>query len=351
MRFHLRVGSRQRTVTVPAARDGPGPGDRPGHPPRAVQEADLVRAGVLPHQRLRGLSSGLASSPSRWRPGCSWPSSSSGCCSSPLRSAAPGGSAPGTGPWPATSSTSASPTRTRSSPGPASSAGWSCAPGPGGWRALAYAVIKIPLVIFGIWFALSVWMEAFCVSAYPMSGGSGGVSGFGPFRNGIGVHPVGPGPSGPLHPELLFLYGALLVFARPVADAAGRLHRPPAHAPPARPRRPDRPGALPRAGPGADRRRLGRHAAPHRAGPPRRHPGPTGGPGHAARPGQGEAGRRRTTSISTRSASWSTRPTAAPRRPSSSCATWPEASTRRRSTSAWRARWPPWPPAPPCRPS
>ena len=28
---------------------------------------------------------------------------------------------------------------------------------PAGWRALAYCVIKVPLSIFGVWFAFSVW--------------------------------------------------------------------------------------------------------------------------------------------------------------------------------------------------
>ena len=46
----------------------------------------------------------------------------------------------------------------------------------------------------------------------------------------------------------------------------------------------------------------------------------------------------KTTSTSIGYASWSTRPTAAPRKPSPNCATSPGASTRRRSTSASRAR-------------
>ena len=120
---------------------------------------------------------------------------------------------------------------------------------------------------------------------------------------------------------------------------------------PARSRSHGGPGAHPRAGPDPDRRRLGRHAAPHRAGPARRHPGPAGGARHAAGHGQGEARPTPTTSTSSRSASWWTRPTGGPRKPSPSCATSLAASTRRRSTSAWRARWPPWPPGAPSPPS
>jgi signal transduction histidine kinase len=81
-----------------------------------------------------------------------------------------------------------------------------------GWRALGYGVAKIPLFVFGTWFALSVWIEAFLCLVYAVSGGHGSVSGFGPLRNSIGVH---PGPSGALHSESLFLYGVLLFFLAP----------------------------------------------------------------------------------------------------------------------------------------
>jgi signal transduction histidine kinase len=84
-----------------------------------------------------------------------------------------------------------------------------------GWRALAYAIVKMPLLLLGVWFALSVWIEALLCLVSPLSDARGGVSGFGPFRNGIGPVPVGPGSSGLLHPELVFLYGVLLVFVAP----------------------------------------------------------------------------------------------------------------------------------------
>ncbi|MBV9659540.1 MAG: sensor domain-containing protein [Acidimicrobiales bacterium] len=86
-----------------------------------------------------------------------------------------------------------------------------------GWRAVAYCVVKMPVLVFGFWFGLSVWIEAFLCLLYPLSRGDGGVNGFGPFRNGIGPVPVGPGSSGLFHPELAFIYGAFLVFVAPWA--------------------------------------------------------------------------------------------------------------------------------------
>ena len=88
-----------------------------------------------------------------------------------------------------------------------------------------------------------------------------------------------------------------------------RQRRPAADPGPARARPDGDPSALARTGPDPDGRRLGRHLAPDRARPARRHPGPAGG----ARP-CGSAWPRRswrtpTTSTSIRSASWSTRPT------------------------------------------
>src|SRR5271166_3836743 len=43
-----------------------------------------------------------------------------------------------------------------------------------GWRSVAYSVIKVPLVIFGVWFAFSVWVDAFLCLTYPVSGGGTG---------------------------------------------------------------------------------------------------------------------------------------------------------------------------------
>ena len=46
------------------------------------------------------------------------------------------------------------------------------------WRAVAYFVGKVPLTIFGVWFALSIWIEAVFGIASPLTGGRG-VTGFG----------------------------------------------------------------------------------------------------------------------------------------------------------------------------
>jgi signal transduction histidine kinase len=81
------------------------------------------------------------------------------------------------------------------------------------WRALAYSFAKIPIFIFGIWFALSVWIEALLCLLYGISGGHGGPHGFGPFQLGIGQQ--APGPTGVFHPEAIILYGALLLFVAP----------------------------------------------------------------------------------------------------------------------------------------
>jgi signal transduction histidine kinase len=47
------------------------------------------------------------------------------------------------------------------------------------WRAVVYFVAKVPLTIFGVWFALSVWFEAFFDIASLVTGGSGSMR-FGP---------------------------------------------------------------------------------------------------------------------------------------------------------------------------
>jgi signal transduction histidine kinase len=79
------------------------------------------------------------------------------------------------------------------------------------WRALGYTVVKIPLLIFGIWFALSVWIESLLSLLYGLTGGHGTVSGFGPFRGQVGLGPAAGGG----HREALLLYGAVLFFLAP----------------------------------------------------------------------------------------------------------------------------------------
>jgi signal transduction histidine kinase len=85
------------------------------------------------------------------------------------------------------------------------------------WRGLAYAVVKIPILLLGAWFGLAVWIEALICLLYPLSGGHGDVNGLGFFRNGTGVGHISPGSSGLFHPELVFFYGVILFFTAPWA--------------------------------------------------------------------------------------------------------------------------------------
>ena len=39
------------------------------------------------------------------------------------------------------------------------------------WRAVGYFVAKVPLTVFGVWFALSVWVEALLRYLLPVDGG------------------------------------------------------------------------------------------------------------------------------------------------------------------------------------
>ena len=223
-----------------------------------------------------------------------------------------------------------------------------------GWRAVAYLAVKVPWTILGFFVAVQPVVGRLRLP-HPIRSsvrGGGGLPVFGLARN------LFPGLSSPttavgfLHSVGVFVLGAIFFFAAPwVMRGFVNVDRMLIRAP-ARTRSHGDPGPHARAGPDPDGRRLGGHAAPHRARPARRHPGAAGGAGHAAGHGQGEArGRPRRTSTSTGCASSSTRRTGAPRRPSPSCATSPAASTRRRSTSAWRAPWPRWPPAARCPPS
>ena len=216
------------------------------------------------------------------------------------------------------------------------------------------SLIKVPLASSGVFIGFAFWWDAFFCITFPVWGGGSGKPR--PSSDCPGSSSAATlfnrYHSGFLHQRRRLPGRHVLLLRRPVGHPGRRLSRPPGHAGAPGPRPVGRAGALARARPSPDGRLLGRHTAADRARPPRRHPGPAGGAGHAARHGQGEAGRDPDTCPTwSRSASWSTTPTRAPRRPSSNCATWPEASTRRRSTSGSKARWPPWPPAAPSPPS
>ena len=82
-----------------------------------------------------------------------------------------------------------------------------------GWRSLGYTVLKVPLTIFGVWFALSVWVEAGAALLYPITRGNFSVSGFGLIHRSI--NPGDSGPGGVLRPQAIFIYGAILLFIAP----------------------------------------------------------------------------------------------------------------------------------------
>jgi signal transduction histidine kinase len=81
------------------------------------------------------------------------------------------------------------------------------------WRAVAYFVSKVPLTIFGVWFALSVWLEALLSVASPLTGGNG-ADRFGPFSRLLGPASNGPSP-GPATHVGVFISGLVLLFIAP----------------------------------------------------------------------------------------------------------------------------------------
>jgi signal transduction histidine kinase len=82
------------------------------------------------------------------------------------------------------------------------------------WRAVGYFVAKVPLIIFGVWFSLSIWAEALFGVALPLTGGSA-PAGFGAFGRlvGPGFH-GGPGPGLATHVGV-FVTGLVLLFVAP----------------------------------------------------------------------------------------------------------------------------------------
>jgi signal transduction histidine kinase len=80
------------------------------------------------------------------------------------------------------------------------------------WRAVGYFVAKVPLTIFGVWFALSIWIEAFWAISSPLTGGTGS-AGFGVFGRAL-IHPGSP--SFATHVGV-FVTGLVLLFVAPWA--------------------------------------------------------------------------------------------------------------------------------------
>lgn len=82
------------------------------------------------------------------------------------------------------------------------------------WRAVGYFAAKVPLTIFGVWFALSVWFEALFALASPFTGFSGRTT-FGLFARVLGPGDQG-GPAARFGAHLgLFLTGVVLLLVAP----------------------------------------------------------------------------------------------------------------------------------------
>jgi signal transduction histidine kinase len=83
------------------------------------------------------------------------------------------------------------------------------------WRAVSYFVVKVPLTIFGIWFALGIWLEALFGIASPLTGHSG-TAGFGPFSEVFGYRNGGV-PLGFTSRVGVFVTGVFFLFVAPWA--------------------------------------------------------------------------------------------------------------------------------------
>jgi signal transduction histidine kinase len=85
-----------------------------------------------------------------------------------------------------------------------------------GWRALAYTIIKLPLLALGVYAALSLWIDALVCIIYPFfDSGSSGPSAFGIVRQILGPAFLAGGTSGFPHRLLVFISGVLIFFVAP----------------------------------------------------------------------------------------------------------------------------------------
>lgn len=85
-----------------------------------------------------------------------------------------------------------------------------------GWRAVAYSLIKAPLVAFGVWFALSVWLDAFSCLLYPfLQDGRTRPSEFGVVFNLLPPGFLSLNQSGVIHGTFIVATGVLLLFLAP----------------------------------------------------------------------------------------------------------------------------------------
>jgi len=87
---------------------------------------------------------------------------------------------------------------------------------PIGWRSVAYSLLKIPLSVFGVWFALSFWVDAFFCLTYPIWGnGAMRPPEYGFMVNAFSPGFLSAGTSGFFHGFFIFVTGVVLVFVAP----------------------------------------------------------------------------------------------------------------------------------------
>ena len=159
------------------------------------------------------------------------------------------------------------------------------------WRAVGYLALKVPWSLLGVFVAVSLWWDAFAGLTHPLFGRNGGGPGCrGPAQVFVPVPLLQRFRKRRLLPRHRHLRARRHLLLRGALGHARFRQRRPADDPqPARAGPHGHAGALARTGPDPNGRRLGRHAAPYRARPARRHPGPARRARHAPRHGQGEA--------------------------------------------------------------
>jgi len=82
------------------------------------------------------------------------------------------------------------------------------------WLTVVYFLAKVPLTLFGIWFALSVWIEAIVDIASPLTGGHG-LTGFGIFSRAVGGNADNGFPLGFMAHIGVFALGVVFLFVAP----------------------------------------------------------------------------------------------------------------------------------------
>jgi signal transduction histidine kinase len=82
------------------------------------------------------------------------------------------------------------------------------------WRSVAYSLAKAPLVAFGVWFALSIWIAAFTCLTYPIWGHQQPAE-FGVVPNLFSPGYFSVGTNGFGHGLFIFVTGVLLFFLAP----------------------------------------------------------------------------------------------------------------------------------------